>query len=187
MAIAELFEKTGLQEEDLAAFLRDAFGEIARVRAASQALSTGQRAVLSELGSDGNAADMDLLARSATFSAALEAGELSVAQVADRIGIDTSRVRHRLASGHLLGRRRGGSWRLPAWQFGDDGRPIPGLPEVLAALPGGLPLIVVWGFLTAPVPELAVSDRPRTPMEWLAGGGTAEPVIDLAAGVGLLP
>src|SRR5437764_6294176 len=69
----------------------------------------------------------------ATYAAVL-AGALPVAEVARRLGIDASRVRHRLAGRQLLGIRRTDGWRLPGWQFGVDGQPLPGLEQVMRAL-----------------------------------------------------
>ena len=48
-------------------------------------------------------------------------------------GVDASRVRHRLAARQLLGIRRTDGWRLPAWQFGADGRVLPGFSREFRA------------------------------------------------------
>jgi hypothetical protein len=88
--------------------------------------------------------------------AAMHADTLSVSEVAQRLGIDTSRVRHRLAARTLLGIRRTEGWRLPSWQFGVDGHPLPGLQRVLRAVPADTPPLVVAKFFAAPQPELVI-------------------------------
>ncbi|MDQ6650661.1 MAG: DNA-binding protein, partial [Actinomycetota bacterium] len=72
----------------------------------------------------------DPRAEAAAAFAALLAGSLSVAAVARALAVDTSRVRHRLAARQLLGVRRPTGWRLPAYQFRSDGRPLTGLGPV---------------------------------------------------------
>lgn len=53
------------------------------------------------------------------------AASLSSAEVAQRLGIDASRVRHRQASGNLYAFKVGGKRRYPTWQFTDDpARPV---------------------------------------------------------------
>lgn len=80
------------------------------------------------------------------------ASSLTIDETASRLGIDRTRVHHRLRHGELdafpLGRQR----RLPAWQLTDDGHALPGLAPVLAALPKGLHPASVAGFFTTPDP-----------------------------------
>jgi hypothetical protein len=115
------------------------------------------------------------------------ADTLTVAEAARGLGVDTSRVRHRLAARTLLGIRRTDGWRLPSWQFGADGRPLPGLEKVLRALPPETPAVVVARFFLSPQPELAAGRRAMSPREWLAAGGDPAPAVALAASLQLLP
>jgi len=108
---------------------------------------------------------------------------LSMAQVADLLDVDQSRVRHRIADGGLYPVRVGRSNRLPAWQFA-GGRPIAALRAVLGALPDGLHPLEVAGFFTTPQPELAVNGASTAPREWLAAGGDPDPVVELAHSLG---
>jgi hypothetical protein len=74
-----------------------------------------------------------------------------------------------------------GSWRLPRFQFARR-LVIPGLAQVLQALPSDLfPLDVVDWFLL-PDPELqSDSDAsPLSPREWLLSGRAIETVAKLA-------
>ena len=116
---------------------------------------------------------------------ALLADALSVTQVAQRLGIDPSRVRHRLAAHQLVGIRQPRGWALPAYQFGSDGLPLPGLERVAAALADSHPVAVARFFAT-PQPELLVGRRRVTPRQWLEGGGGPQRVVDLARAVGVI-
>lgn len=105
---------------------------------------------------------------------------ISVAQAAERLDVDASRVRHRLRDRALYGFKLGSSVRLPLWQFGDDA-PIPSLRSVLAALPSDLHPLEVVGFMTTPDPDLTVSDEPMSPRDWLIHGGDVGRVREIAA------
>jgi len=72
---------------------------------------------------------------------------------------------------------------LPRFQF-ERAKVIPGLREVLGALPGGLnPLDVAEWFLS-PNPDLEVEDdeNPLSPRDWLLSGAPVEAVVTLARG-----
>jgi hypothetical protein len=108
------------------------------------------------------------------------ASALSVPAAAVRLGIEPAGVRRRLASRRLYGIRLGESWQLPAFQFVDGGGALPGLHQLLAALPDDLHPMSVWRFLSSAAPELATEDGPWSPLEWLTAGGSPDPVVDLA-------
>lgn len=110
------------------------------------------------------------------------AGALDVAEVAQLLGVDPTRVRQRLRARTLYGLRvQGRSWRLPRFQFDETGREIPHLGAVLRALPDTLHPRSVEGFLLSPQPELSTDGEPTGPRDWLRGGGPADPVVELAA------
>lgn len=125
-------------------------------------------------------------ARSAQRATALLGTSVSVREVAERLGVAASTIRHRIRDRALYalpstGER--GSRRLPRWQFDEDLHPLPGLREVLAALPVDMhPLQVVAFFATAQ-PELTVEDQDLSPREWLSQGGDPGLVATLAAGL----
>jgi hypothetical protein len=123
--------------------------------------------------------EADPLVPAAAAYAALLADALSVAEVATRLGIDASRVRHRLAKHQLIGIRRVRGWLLPAYQFGADGRLLPGIERVAAALAGSHP-VVVARFLSTSQPDLVVARRRLTPRQWLEGGGDPSRVVAMA-------
>lgn len=111
----------------------------------------------------------------------LVAGSVGIAEAALLLGVDRSRVSQRLSAGSLWSFRLGRGRRLPRWQFTADGRSLPGLDVVVAAIPVELSPESVAGFMATPQPEL----EGRTPTAHLAGGGDPAPVADLVAGLGL--
>lgn len=125
----------------------------------------------------------DARARAVAEQAVLHESALTVSEAAKTIGVDTSRVRHRLLSGRLMGWKDKGGWRLPAWQFTEHGV-LPGLEQVLAALPADQPALVVAAFMTTPQDDLLARSRPISPSEWLSSGGDPQRVARLAAMLG---
>ena len=117
----------------------------------------------------------------AAHLAELVAGSLGIAEAALLLGVDRSRISQRLSAGSLWSFRVGRGRRLPRWQFTADGRSLPGLEVVVAAIPAELSPESVAGFIATPQPEL----EGRTPVAHLAGGGDPGPVAELVAGLGL--
>jgi excisionase family DNA binding protein len=107
---------------------------------------------------------------------------LDTRAVAERLGVHRTRVQHLLEAGDLYAYRDGRYNRYPLWQFTADGRPLPGLRQVLAAL-GPVHRSVVAGFMTSPQPELDAGAGPQTARDWLLGDGDPRPVVELAGGV----
>ncbi|MDR7300379.1 DNA-binding protein [Haloactinomyces albus] len=125
----------------------------------------------------------DPRARTVAEQAVLRDTALSVAEAASRVGVDTSRIRHRVASHHLIGWKDRGGWRLPAWQFTEHDV-LPGLETILAAMPDDQPALVLANFMTTPQEDLEISGRPVTPREWLMAGGSAQRVAEFASTIG---
>lgn len=70
-------------------------------------------------------------------------------------------------------------WIYPVWQFQDDGKLIPGLPEVLRTLATGIDDGWTWAlWLQSDVPGQLDG---KTAIQWLTDGGDLEPVLQLAA------
>jgi hypothetical protein len=106
-----------------------------------------------------------------------------VADAASTVGVDPSRIRHRLAAAQLTGWKDRGGWRLPAWQFTNAGV-LPGLETVLAAVPDDQPPLVVAAFMSTPQPDLLLDGEPATPRGWLLATGDPEPVAKLVSMLG---
>lgn len=121
--------------------------------------------------------------RTVVAHAVLRDSALTVNEAARQLQVDTSRIRHRLGVGRLVGWKDRGSWRLPAWQFAGSGV-LPGLEAVLAALPPDQPALVVAAFMTKPQEDLLVDGKPATPRDWLLAGGDPRRVADLASVLG---
>ncbi|MDR0416561.1 MAG: hypothetical protein LBH76_04460 [Propionibacteriaceae bacterium] len=125
--------------------------------------------------------EWDRQARAAINQTAFAAGaNLSIAEAAARLGVDRSRVSHRLAQGTLWGFRVGRSPRLPRWQFTADGGLVPGLPQIIASIPEGLDPRSVAAFMTTARADLGG----RTPLAHLADDGDPTVVAGLLAGLG---
>ena len=191
--VREVLNRAGVQvdEAEFARLVEEALREIGPAAdAPADVFGTDELAALTAVGADlrrRRRNETDPRAGAAASTAAVLADTVSVAEVAERLGVDTSRVRHRLASRTLLGIRRTGGWRLPSWQFGADGLPLPGLQRVLRALPDDMPPLVVARFFAAPQPELSLDGRPVSVRDWLAAGGDPAVPAALAGSLALLP
>jgi hypothetical protein len=183
--IAGVLARRGLatDEGDLARALERAIGRYLSAPG-SAPLPRKTRAALAAGGLDLEAtgAYATAAARTAADYTALVATALSVPEAAARLGVDTSRVRHRIAARELWSVKSAGRHRLPLLQFGDDGL-VPGLPDVLRALPDDLHPLEVAGFLTARRPELRLRGGALCPVDWLSRGGAPAEVVALAEGV----
>ncbi|MFI9449767.1 DNA-binding protein [Amycolatopsis sp. NPDC052450] len=151
----------------------------------SHYFSADQRAALTDVGLDlspRDEAEPDFRARTVAAHAVLADSALSVLEAAKALGVDDSRIRHRLKEGRLTGWKDQG-WRLPAWQFAGSGV-LPGLEVVLRAVPEDQPALVVAAFMSTPQADLVINDHPATPRQWLLSGGDPEHVAKLVAMLG---
>jgi hypothetical protein len=145
-----------------------------------------QQAALADVGLDLSPAGPDDArprTRTVVAHAVLRDSALTVAEAARQLQVDTSRIRHRLGVGRLVGWKDRGSWRLPAWQFAGSGV-LPGLETVLAEIPSDQPALVVAAFMTTLQEDLLVEGKPATPRDWLLAGGDPRRVADLASVLG---
>lgn len=121
-------------------------------------------------------------AAAATSAAArLLGATLGIDEVANRLGVDRSRISHRISAGTLYSFTAGSSRRrrIPAWQLTADGL-LPGLDSLVKAIPRGAHPMDVSALMSTPQPELA----DRTPAEHLEGGGDPRPVVELLQALG---
>jgi len=121
--------------------------------------------------------------RAAAKYAALLATARSVAEAAQLLDVDQSRVRQRLGQHTLYGIKLARGWRLPAFQFDLDqpDRLVPRIGAVLAALPPGLHPVAVYNWFTLSDPDLELHGEALSPLEWLRSGGDSEAVAAIAA------
>lgn len=101
--------------------------------------------------------------------------------VAEKLGMIPANVRRAVAEGAIYSVKPtpGSHHRYPAWQF-INGRPLPGMREVITALPDDYHPLEVKDFMTEPVDAL----RDMSPVQWLAEGGAIDDVVTLAQGRG---
>lgn len=104
-------------------------------------------------------------------------GGYTTTEVAQLLAVATANVRRSAARGELYasGLRHNREHVFPGWQF-PDGRPMPHLRDVIPALPTDMHPLDVAAFMTTAHDELGG----RTVAEWLTGGGSVDPVIQLA-------
>lgn len=101
---------------------------------------------------------------------------LSRAEAAKLLGVDPSGVSRRVKDKALWTYRVASRARIPSWQFA-DGTPLPGLPQVVPAIPAGASALDVSALMTTAQDELGG----RTPARWLAEGRDPAPVAELLA------
>jgi hypothetical protein len=187
MTIADVLAPFGVAEADYAAELERQLRAAPNPHAAT--LTETERSLLDRFGGvdrpTADDADEGLLSLRVTTANLADQirDSISVSDAAELLGVDGSRVRHRVADGAMYGFKVGGRLRLPRWQFTEDGEPLPGLRTVLAALPVDLHPLEVAGFMSTSDPDLLVADQPTSPRDWLAAGGSAAIVAELARGL----
>ena len=122
-------------------------------------------------------------ARVASAFQELRASSLTVDEAAARLGVNTSRIRQRLAARSLYGLKDGNTWLLPAFQFVSSGL-VPRVGVVVRRLPPDIGPLAAARWFASPNPDLCTRDedeRPLTPLQWLLGGNPPEPAAELAA------
>jgi hypothetical protein len=124
----------------------------------------------------------DPLARSIVDFIALVETSLTAARAARLLGVDVSRIRQRLRERSLFGVEYEGEWQLPRFQF-ERRKVLPGLAQVLAALPEEVNALDVAEWFLSPNPDLELEDEPLSPRAWLLRGLPPERVAALAQGL----
>lgn len=108
---------------------------------------------------------------------------LPTAEAARRLGKDPSRIRQRVREGSLLALAANGEMRLPELQFHNNAE-IPGLGQVLRALPKGIETLEALSWLATPTPDLPdARGEPSSPREHLLRSGDVTPVVTIAEGL----
>lgn len=149
------------------------------------ALTTGEADALESVGLStarwaGGALHDPLMRSIADYMALLETSFTTTA-AARYLKVGVSRIRQRLRERSLYGIEYDGERRLPRFQF-ERKQVLPGLREVVSALPEGLnPLDVAEWFLS-PNPDLETDKQaaPASPREWLLRGEHVAAVVKLA-------
>lgn len=119
------------------------------------------------------------------FRAELEpiVASIGVGAVADLLNIDNAAVAQLEAKGELCAFRSGSLLRFPTWQLveGDraDQRTVPGLTNLVAAIPRSMHPASVLGFMHSPQDDLRVHGHRVTPLRWLKDGGDVQNVVEI--------
>lgn len=108
----------------------------------------------------------------ATLSDTL-ASAFTLEQVADFLRLSRSRLLHRLTDRSLWAFTVRGRRYLPRWQFTDARKVIPGLAQMVPAIPATLHPLAVDSFMTSPHPDF----DGHTQVEWLTSGGDPSALI----------
>jgi hypothetical protein len=159
----------------------------AGVSSAIHGLSAGELAALEAVGLSTvpfeAGADDPLMQSIGDYMALLETS-FTTSEAAKYLKVDASRIRQRLRERSLYGIDYDGARRLPRFQFERE-QVIPGVREILAALPPGLnPLDVAEWFLSPNADlEVDAQENPLSPREWLLSGKPVEAVVALARGL----
>lgn len=184
--LAEVLETYApeISETDFAADLRGKFEHVHGAEEAS--LTAGELTFFAEHGGSAARAvvehwdsDSERRRRSRIVAESVQhvyVHTLSAAQVAGLTGKSRSQITRDLNSRKLYGLSVGRHWRIPSWQF-TDGRALPGLADVVPAIPDHLHPTSVEGFMTTPQDDLDA----RTPVSYLRTGGNPALVAQMVA------
>lgn len=150
--------------------------------AARPALPAAERAIWESVGArfDDDAGDRVRARHLAALADLVSRSVPGVPAMAERLGVDRSRISQRLAERSLYAFTLGSERWFPEWQLVDD-RPLTGLKEVLAAVPAALHPLTVDHWFTRPSVDLEIGDEAVSPVDWLATGGEPAPLVALAA------
>jgi hypothetical protein len=139
----------------------------------SREFTPAEAATLREAGLDLEPRDFgaaDPFLRSRVKYATLVAEGWTAAEVAARLGTSVQWVRKQLRDRALLGAKLGDEWRLPRFQFDDDGNPLPGMQRVLPLLDPAKSLVSIYNWFTLPDGDLQADGEAVSPRQWLAEG-----------------
>lgn len=144
-------------------------------------LPAAERAIWESVGArfDEDAVDRVRARHLAALADLVTRSVAGVPAMAERLGVDRSRISQRLAERSLYAFTLGSERWFPEWQLVDD-RPLSGLKEVLVAVPAALHPLTVDHWFTRPSVDLEIGDEAVSPVEWLATGGEPAPVVALA-------
>ena len=149
---------------------------------ARPALPVAERAIWEAIGArfDDDAVDRVRVRRLAALAELVARSVPGVPAMAERLGVDRSRISQRLSERSLYAFALGSERWFPEWQLVGD-RPLSGLKEVLVAVPAALHPLTVDHWFTRPSVDLEIGDEAVSPVDWLATGGDPAPVVALAA------
>ncbi len=112
--------------------------------------------------------------------AVLLKGSISSKEAAVLLGVSEGRIRQMAAAKALYGFKWKRGWRFPRFQF-VEGHVLPGMAEVVVALPENVSPVSFCSWMTQPSGNLCVEEgRGLSPVEWLRRGLPVRRVAALA-------
>lgn len=123
----------------------------------------------------------DPFLRSRVKYATLVAEGWTAAEVAATLGTSVQWVRKQLRDRALLGAKQGEAWRLPRFQFDEDGKPLPGVQQVLPHLDPAKSLVSIYNWFTTPDGDLRPDGQMMSPRRWLMDGRDPSVIAQQAA------
>ena len=184
--LGEVFDRhLGMSEADAVDWLEDALGGSASPW--SSPLSSSELDYLTEHGGPGvkeslvnwspEDAAQDQVRLAIESLAQIVEGSVTIAQAATRLGVSKSRISHRLTGKTLWAVRIGSTRYIPAWQFATIGTLLPGLTDVVRAIPDGASPVSVGHLMNQQQEELSFA----TPIDHLMHHRDPAPICDLLA------
>lgn len=148
--------------------------------ALADTISAGEIDVLSRYRTATDAEVAVALARATRLRNDILESTRTVGAVAKLLGVNGSRIRQRLADHSIYGTKQGNKWRIPGWQFDDNGM-LPGIADVNRAVDSDVDIVALYGFLHTPNVDLEFGGEPISPLAWLRAGRDPEPVEQIAS------
>ncbi len=190
LTLHELLERRfGVEEEDFAAALEefaDRAGPLSVVDVRPvEYLGEAQRSTLRKLGASLEPlrpGDLGPIAGLAAAHAEVVSQSTTVPGLAQRLGVDASRVRQRIYARSLYAFKHRGGWLIPSFQVGAN-KLVPGVEAVVSRLPPTLHPVAVSRWFTTPNADLVFDDDAVSPIAWLSSGGQPEVVAALAGSI----
>ena len=129
---------------------------------------------------DTDAIPLTEAASAAAFASLVERSLVGDAAVAERLGVDRSRISQRVGDRSLYPFTGPTEERcFPGWQFA-GAKTVPGLKVVLSSVDDELHPLTVDHWFTTPHVDLEVDGEPVTPIGWLTTGGSPKVAAELA-------
>ncbi len=185
--VSEVLKDAGLEESEdvIAAALAEHLEAFDRAMVVKAAYSARDEQLLAAGGLDVRVAPAHEIDNwkigSVNSFMGLISASLTVADTANILGVDSSRIRQRLSDGTLFGFKVRRQWRIPRWQF-PGGVELHELGHALSGLTVKDPLSVST-FFTTPNDDLPVNGEPTAPVDWLEQGRPADAVRELVMGL----
>ncbi|MGI8807894.1 MAG: hypothetical protein ACR2KK_08655 [Acidimicrobiales bacterium] len=190
MTLHELLERRfGVNAEEFAAALEDFADRVGPLAVVDvrpvDYLGEAQQSTLRKLGASLQplrADDLGPIAGLAAAHAEVVSQSTTVTALANRLGVDPSRVRQRIYARSVYAFKHHGGWLIPNFQL-EPNSVIPGVEAVVWKLSPTLHPVAASRWFTTPNSDLILEDQVVSPIAWLASGGPPDRVAALAGSI----